>query len=69
MSFNCKQLVFWKVFILLLYVTFHHLLTLDQPNFNFQEAFYHPLTAEQLEKVHDYNFDHPGKELMFEVSN
>ncbi|XP_019263671.1 PREDICTED: uridine kinase-like protein 5 isoform X2 [Nicotiana attenuata] len=24
-----------------------------------QEAFYHPLTAEQLEKVHDYNFDHP----------
>ncbi|KAF3680411.1 uridine kinase-like protein 5 [Capsicum chacoense] len=24
-----------------------------------QEAFYHPLTAEQLEKVHDHNFDHP----------
>ncbi|MCD7449771.1 Uridine kinase-like protein 5 [Datura stramonium] len=24
-----------------------------------QEAFYHPLTAKQLEKVHDYNFDHP----------
>ncbi|XP_059284745.1 uridine kinase-like protein 5 [Lycium ferocissimum] len=24
-----------------------------------QEAFYHPLTAQQLEKVHDYNFDHP----------
>ncbi|TMW90890.1 hypothetical protein EJD97_015086 [Solanum chilense] len=24
-----------------------------------QEAFYHPLTAEQLEKVHEHNFDHP----------
>lgn len=50
-------------------ITSHHLLTLDQPNVNFQEAFYHPLTAEQLEKVHDHNFDHPGRKLILKFQN
>lgn len=33
-----------------------------------QDSFYHPLTDEQLKKVHEYNFDHPGsyiQNLMF----
>ncbi|KVI04383.1 ATPase, AAA-type, core [Cynara cardunculus var. scolymus] len=27
-----------------------------------QDSFYHNLTAEELTRVHEYNFDHPGKE-------
>ena len=29
--------------------------------FLFQDSFYHNLTEEELERVQDYNFDHPGE--------
>lgn len=27
-----------------------------------QDSFYHNLSEEELERVHEYNFDHPGEE-------
>lgn len=27
-----------------------------------QDSFYRGLTAEEAERVHEYNFDHPGNE-------
>jgi uridine kinase len=26
-----------------------------------QDSFYHDLTEEELTRVHEYNFDHPGE--------
>lgn len=26
-----------------------------------QDSFYHNLTEEELKRVHEYNFDHPGE--------
>ncbi|KVI02367.1 Phosphoribulokinase/uridine kinase [Cynara cardunculus var. scolymus] len=31
-----------------------------------QDSFYHNLTAEELTRVHEYNFDHPGKFYAFD---
>lgn len=31
-----------------------------------QESFYFDLTEEELKHVHEYNFDHPGKTILFE---
>ncbi|KVH89225.1 Phosphoribulokinase/uridine kinase [Cynara cardunculus var. scolymus] len=31
-----------------------------------QDSFYHKLTAEELTRVHEYNFDHPGKFYAFD---
>lgn len=31
-----------------------------------QESFYFDLTEEELNHVHEYNFDHPGKTILFE---
>lgn len=33
---------------------------LSNPILNLQDSFYHTLTPEELTKVHEYNFDHPG---------
>lgn len=27
-----------------------------------QDSFYHNLSGEELERVHEYNFDHPGED-------
>ncbi|KVH88047.1 Phosphoribulokinase/uridine kinase [Cynara cardunculus var. scolymus] len=31
-----------------------------------QDSFYHNLTVEELTRVHEYNFDHPGKFYAFD---
>lgn len=34
-----------------------------------QDSFYHNLTPEELARVHDYNFDHPGQSFFLLIMN
>jgi hypothetical protein len=42
----------------------HKLLDLISYDNDFwQDSFYHNLTEEELARVHEYNFDHPGENI------
>jgi len=33
-----------------------------------QDSFYRGLTAEESERVHEYNFDHPGNKVLIYIA-
>lgn len=52
--FSCFILCLCSIYLQIIYNFFNFLF------FNLKDSFYHNLTPEELTKVHEYNFDHPG---------